>query len=164
MLTRLRHGAYVQSRNRSTYRCLMHGSAVSVRKVLDVSVNLLQFHFAIHSQAIESAAGLRGWQLAADGVDGQAWRLQGLQVIWSLAIELDERIWLHVSASRPNRLPSYEEMAEIKAIFIGGNHYAYSVWPPKAKHVNIHDYALHLWSPIDGEQPLPDFTRGGNSI
>jgi hypothetical protein len=103
------------------------------------------------------------WRLIEDGADGGAWRSIALRVIWSVATELDDRPWLHVSVSRPDRLPSYLDMKQVHAVFIG-DRFAYSVWAPPDEHVSIHDNCLHLWCPLEGERPLPDFTRGMGTI
>lgn len=118
---------------------------------------------------LDSYGGPSKWRCLVDGArnggDGQSWQLMGLRVIWSLAIELDARPWLHVSASREARLPSYSDMTLVKRLFVGPRHVAYSVWPSVDDHVNIHANVLHLWAPRDDEPlPLPDFTRGRNTI
>lgn len=104
------------------------------------------------------------WRMIEHGDDGQVWRLGQLTVIWSTHVELDGRDWLHVSASRPMHMPSYLDMKFVKKIFVGPERFAYSVWAPDAEHVSIHDYCLHLWAPLTGEPPLPDFTRGLGTI
>jgi hypothetical protein len=99
--------------------------------------------------------------------DGATYRRRdGLFVIVSMDTELDSRHWLHVSCSHGDRLPSWEELAEVKTIFIGRDRCAYQVLPPAAKHVNFHRYALHLWFCLDAppEGILPDFTRGGGMV
>lgn len=104
------------------------------------------------------------WTMFQDGDDGEAWTCGDVRVIWSVAKELDDRHWLHVSVSRSTRLPSYSDMTRVKDLFIGDDAIAYSVFAPDAQHVNIHQNCLHLWAPLDGDLPLPDFTRGGRSI
>lgn len=104
-----------------------------------------------------------GWALADRAMDGAAYRGQGMVVLVSGAFEADGKRWLHVSFSRAHKLPSYEDQALIKAIFIGPEQYAYAVLPPASRHVNQHKYCLHLWCCLDGPV-LPDFTRGGGSI
>lgn len=126
---------------------------------------LLTLSVALHHERERiTAVAHDDWNLDVDGEDGQAWQRGTLRVIWSMAIEDDERVWLHVSASRPDRLPSYLDMKGVKSVFVGDERYAYSVWADNVAHINIHPHCLHLWSPIDGHNPLPDFTRGGNSI
>jgi hypothetical protein len=96
-----------------------------------------------------------------------------MRVIWSIGPpEQDGEFWLHVSVSRDNDLPitvrpSYQDLATVKAVFVGQERYAYSVWPPTDKHVNIHTGVLHLWSPVTGHergQALPEFSRGLGTI
>jgi hypothetical protein len=83
----------------------------------------------------------------------------GLGVIAEVELH-DDEAWLHVSFSRRNRMPSYEDMARVKALFIGDDRKAIQVLPAKSEHVNLHPYCLHLYSPIDRD-PLPDFRRVG---
>lgn len=104
------------------------------------------------------------WQLLQRGDDGGAWQRGDLRVIWSVAVEQDQRPWLHVSVSRPDRLPSYADMTQAKRLFVGWR-FAYSVWAAPDQHISIHRNCLHLWAPVDdGPAPLPDFARGGVSI
>ena len=58
-------------------------------------------------------------------------------------------------------LPSYHDLKSVKALFMGSDGPAYSVWAPHASHVNINPGVLHLFSRVTGEVAvLPDFTRG----
>jgi len=104
------------------------------------------------------------WRCLERGADGEAWQLMGLRVIWSVAQELDDRHWLHVSASREVSLPSYSDMAMVKRLVVGPRRMALSVWADDEHHVNLHPNVLHLWTPLDGQWPLPDFTRGLGTI
>lgn len=95
--------------------------------------------------------------------DGEAYKNDnGLVVIISKAIEQDGKEWTHVSFSRRSRMPSYQDMALVKAVFIGPDKDAVMVLPRRSKHVNIHEYCLHLFTTDD--MPLPDFTQGTGSI
>jgi hypothetical protein len=93
--------------------------------------------------------------------------LRGLRVLVSAGIEEDGRRWLHVSVSRPNRCPSWEDMDAVKRIFVGDHRVAYQVHPPRAEHYNAlpagggprWGTVLHLWAPLEGEPPLPSFLR-----
>lgn len=107
----------------------------------------------------------RGWYIVQAGQDGALYSalLERICVIESLATELDGKRWHHVSVSRPDRMPSYEDLCFVKKHWIGEDRYAYQVFAPRTKHVNIHQYCLHLWSCLDGPA-LPDFTRGGNTL
>ncbi len=56
--------------------------------------------------------------------------------------------WLHVSISRSDRLPTWDEVREMKDHFIGRKHEAIQVLPSEDDYVNVNSYCLHLWSPI----------------
>lgn len=111
----------------------------------------------------------RGWRLARDGLDGAAYRDDtGLNAILSGNREADGRRWLHLSVSRPSRLPTWDDLKRARAALLGADRYAYAVFPPTDKYVNLHPFCLHLWSPVDGDPPLPEFSgitsRGGRTI
>jgi hypothetical protein len=106
-----------------------------------------------------------GWRVVQTSVDGAMYRRHdGLKVIYSTAIEADNRIWLHVSLSRRGRLPTYADMTAVKHLFVGDELTAYQVFPAKCEHVNYHPYCLHMFALVNGERGLPDFTRGGPLI
>lgn len=86
-----------------------------------------------------------------------------LRVGVSEAIEKDGRRWRHVSASKPKRVPNYEEMCLVKNVFVGEDVEAYQIGAPKCRHVNIHPHCLHWWAPMDGPA-LPDFSMGGIGV
>jgi len=87
----------------------------------------------------------------------------GLAVMVSKAQYGDGRWWLHVSMSRAKRIPTYEDMATVKKLFVGDDREAVQVFPKASKHVNINPYCLHLFS-CDDDGVLPDFTHGSGSI
>ena len=99
-------------------------------------------------------------EVAAEYMAG--WEFNGLIILASAGEYDDGKEWLHVSVSRKNRLPTYEELTRIKRDFIGDDKKAVFVLPEKEKHVNIHNYCLHLF--YSAENPLPDFTGGTGSI
>lgn len=90
------------------------------------------------------------------------WEFNGLIIIASAGEYDDGKEWLHVSVSRKSRLPTYEELTRIKRDFIGDDKKAVFILPEKEKHVNIHNYCLHLF--YSAANPLPDFTGGSGSI
>jgi len=98
-------------------------------------------------------------------LDGTAFKniIKGLVVIVSLAEEQDGKRWLHVSCAKKNKLPSWDDLKEVKDIFIGPDKLAVQVLPPASRFININPYCLHLWMCLDGD-PVPDFARGGRSI
>lgn len=83
----------------------------------------------------------------------------GLFVICSVAKEDDGKYWIHVSYSRTSRIPTYEDTAKIKALFIGKDRKAIAVFPEEKNHVNIHPNCLHLWSCDNWS--IPEFSKGG---
>ncbi len=90
-------------------------------------------------------------------------RADGMTVIASVSPEADGKTWLHVSCAHLDRMPSYEDLAWMKRVFVGPNRAAVMVLPEASKHINIHSNCLHLFSCLNGH-PLPDFTRGGTSL
>ena len=96
-----------------------------------------------------------GWPFRyARGADPRNSRL--LAVITGFELEHGCGHWLHVSYSRPTRVPSYDDLVLVKRCFIGAERKAISVHPPESEHVNLHPYCLHLWHALDGDG-LPDF-------
>lgn len=87
-----------------------------------------------------------------------------LRVCLSASREQDKRAWLHVSFSFKNKTPAYKEMTHVKAIFIGPNRPAYMVFPRAEDHYNLHEHCLHLWAPLEGVDPLPDFLAAAGAI
>jgi hypothetical protein len=96
-----------------------------------------------------------------EAADGYAYQtLNGLIVIQSLSVEGDGNMWLHTSFSRKSRMPSYDDMAMVKRLFIGDDKKAIMVFPEKKHYVNIHKYCLHFFTPVYHD-PLPEFSRDG---
>lgn len=63
--------------------------------------------------------------------------------------------WEHVSVSRHNKTPSWDEMCFVKDLFWGEDEVVIQYHPAKDDYVNHHPYCLHLWRPIDGKFPTP---------
>lgn len=109
------------------------------------------------------------WRARGNFGDGEVWeaRWQGSswRVIRTVSQQLDGRTWAHVSASRygQDRLPTWPEMSAIKSAFLGNALGAIQVHPPRSQHINLGE-VLHLWAPLEGSWPLPDFAQGGISI
>jgi hypothetical protein len=78
--------------------------------------------------------------------------------VWNL--EEDKTLWIHASLAWRDKMPSYQDLKLLhNAVF--GDHFAYQIFAPAGKHINIHSYALHLWGRLDGKNELPDFGRFG---
>lgn len=103
-----------------------------------------------------------GWRKVCDfGPCGAAYAAgNGLRVIVTASEpgdHDDNHAWLHVSVSRGDRLPNYDDLVRVKEIFVGTERKAMMIFPPRSKHVNIHPNCLHLYSCLDGD-PLPEFS------
>ncbi len=70
-------------------------------------------------------------------------------------IASDGEGWDHVSASLPDRCPTWEEMCLIKALFWDDTDAVMELHPPRADWVNNHRFCLHLWRPQVDRIPLP---------
>lgn len=117
-----------------------------------------------------------GWRVLHRAEDGQALAGMGperqLQVIWSDAIELDDKWWRHVSVSVPGAasgrhraLPRWLELHWVHRHFVGPDRFSYQVHAPAVAHVSLRE-VLHIWACMEGPtgQLLPDFTRGQHTI
>lgn len=69
--------------------------------------------------------------------------------------------WTHASMSWADRVPTYDELVLLKSAVWGDEGEAYQVHPRAERHVNLHEFALHLWGRADGAPVLPDFGRFG---
>lgn len=85
-------------------------------------------------------------------------RSDGMLVIFG-GNRYDGKKWLHVSFSFRDHIPTYDDMRDVKDLFLR-EHKAIQVLPPAVEHVNIHPHCLHLWACIDGDL-LPNFLRFG---
>lgn len=87
---------------------------------------------------------------------------KGLLIICTIGQELDHKDWVHISYSRSDRIPDYQDTKFVLDNFVIDKT-AIAVYPPKNQYVNDHKYCLHLWIPI-GHNPLPDFRKGVGTI
>jgi len=68
---------------------------------------------------------------------------RGLRVIFSVEHRSGEDHWLHVSVSRKDRIPSWEDLKQVKNLFIGPARTAIQILPKADEYVNYHKYTLH---------------------
>jgi len=87
----------------------------------------------------------------------------GLKVMLSGIREDDGQLWMHLSVSRERVVPNWEQLATVKALFLGDELMAVQVFPRRADHINIHRFCLHLWCCLDAD-PVPDFSSGTGTI
>lgn len=79
--------------------------------------------------------------------------LKGMSVIWSFGGG-----WEHVSMDGRNRMPTWDEMCQLKDIFFTEDECCVQYHPPKSEYVNNIPYCLHIWKPIEkfsGALPMP---------
>lgn len=86
--------------------------------------------------------------------------MDGLLVISSGTFEPDEmpkelRGWEHVSVSRRDRCPTWEEMCLVKRLFWEDEETVLQFHPPRSRYVNVSENCLHLWKQTGVEHPLP---------
>jgi hypothetical protein len=80
----------------------------------------------------------------------------GLHVIASVEDRgRDTGVWLHVSVSRRNKLPSWADLREVKDLFLGPKRCALHLIPPDEHYINVHPFVLHLWSRLDAPTVPP---------
>lgn len=63
--------------------------------------------------------------------------------------------WEHVSVSRRDRCPTWDEMCQVKAMFWDEDDCVVQFHPPRSEYVNNHPNCLHLWRPADGNLQIP---------
>ena len=63
--------------------------------------------------------------------------------------------WDHVSVSFNNRVPTWDEMAEVKRMFFHDNETVIQFHPRTEEYVNYHPNCLHLWRSQEREAELP---------
>lgn len=86
----------------------------------------------------------------------------GLKAIGDIALKPDGRLWLHISFSREDRLPSYRDLIKVKELFFEGL-VAIQIFPKPENHVNIHPNCLHLWA-CEDQGLIPEMSFGTGSI
>lgn len=85
--------------------------------------------------------------------------IEDFSVIVSKAEMDDGSEWWHVSVSRIDRLPTWEELEKVKREFLGDKTEAFHMVPKKSDYVNVHRYCLHMWSPIKVDMPIPNLKK-----
>jgi len=68
----------------------------------------------------------------------------------SFVMGRDEEGWEHVSVQLYHKLPTWEEMCEVKEIFWEDEEEAVQIHPKKSEYINMTE-ALHIWRPKDGD-------------
>jgi len=71
-------------------------------------------------------------------------------------LTLEEGGWLHMSVSRPDVLPTWDELKMVKQLWLGEPLSQYKSFHQKEHWLNFHEYTLHLFCRVDGEPILPE--------
>lgn len=61
------------------------------------------------------------------------------------------RMVRHVSVSRDDRYPSWDEIKNVRAAFFEDSQYVAQFLPPAEQFVNLHNFCFHLWAKANGE-------------
>ena len=63
--------------------------------------------------------------------------------------------WDHVSVSRVDRCPWWEEMEHVRIHFFEDDETVMQLSVPRSEHLNCHPYCLHMWRPHNKRIPQP---------
>ena len=63
--------------------------------------------------------------------------------------------WEHVSVSKKNQTPSWDEMCFVKRYFWDSDDVVVQFHPKESEYVNNHNHCLHLWRQIGKEIETP---------
>ena len=117
--------------------------------------------------AILRRLGRSNWSTPyRNGPDGWAYVElggKGSVVVTVAPVGDDDAEWIHASVAWRDDMPTYSDLKWLHAC-VFEDRWAYQLFTPPADHVNIHNYALHLFGRLDGKPALPDFTGGMGSI
>jgi hypothetical protein len=117
---------------------ITHGSGL--RRLPEVECAFFPSVLSSRWKRIGTAAGNSGWLYE---------ERSGLRVIASAEQHPDGKRWIHVSVSRQDRLPSWDELVAVKELFIGAEREAVQFLPPRSQWVNMHDNCLHIWHSLE---------------
>jgi hypothetical protein len=118
---------------------------------------------SIDGLALRRRMGRDSWLVPLPfGPDG--WKMVSRDLTSSIIVSCsdhdDDTEWIHASIAR-DHTPTYDDLVALHDAVWPRGGYAYQVFVPPEKHVNIHTHALHLWGRRDGANVLPDFGRFG---
>jgi len=80
---------------------------------------------------------------------------RGYAVLVSIDPLDDKKLWLHLSVSRPDRLPSWDDLRETKNTLLGKEKVAIQLLPKESEYINAHPFTLHLWHCLEGPTASP---------
>jgi hypothetical protein len=103
------------------------------------------------------------WRKLDSFANGGRWLSTGGMCVMGEVEQVDGRLWIHVSVSRTNRLPDWNDLRAVKNLFMGAERRAVQNLPPESEYYNYHPYCLHMYSPF-GHEPIPDFRANDGRI
>jgi hypothetical protein len=95
----------------------------------------------------------------------------GRRILLSVARQADDEVWLHGSISRRDRAtPTYADLVTLHRAM--GQRLAYQLFVPPEEHYSLSPEftrgeagdVLHLWAPLTGPRPTPDFRSRAGTI
>lgn len=95
-----------------------------------------------------------GFFWVRSGVDGLPLKVIASRWMGSLVNGTDPP-WDHVSVSRGDRCPTWEEMEQVKHLFFLPDEVAFQLHVPPSDHISLHPYCLHIWRPCVEQIPMP---------
>lgn len=99
-------------------------------------------------------ANLRSGTLIESGEDGFAARFPYRNEVFGIIFSWGGG-WEHLSISGGRRCPFWGEMCMFKEIFFRDDEMVMQLHPAKTDYVNVHEFCLHLWRPIEEKIPEP---------
>lgn len=69
--------------------------------------------------------------------------------------------WEHVSVSRQDRCPTWDEMCQVKDLFWEPEDCVVQFHPKRSEYVNMHPNCLHMWRPVGQEWETPPTSMVG---
>ena len=110
---------------------------------------------------VPSPFGPDGWSYRLPPIieqiaDGTTDMHSARSLLVTVADHEDGQEWIHASIAG-SEMPTYDDLCRVhRAVFRNG--YAYQLFVPRDKHVNIHRHALHLYGRLDGKPVTPEFS------
>ena len=117
-------------------------------------------------QDVLAAAGVRIASVQGYGPSGVAWIVimsdgrKGSIIVTQSDQPGDATEYLHASIALDS-MPTYADLALLHHAVYGRKRWAYLVFAPLREHVDIHEFALHLWGRADGAPMMPNFGQHG---
>lgn len=78
-------------------------------------------------------------------------RVDGRRALYAIEEHHDGR-WEHLSISRPDQIPSWDDLRQAKLDFFGPRVAVAQIIPSEKNYVNKHPYCLHLWRYLGGKR------------